>query len=71
MSEEYKKKIGIPDNHELKMISSDWKAKKGQDTDTYVYHQIDELGEVVAVYEIKDSTSMYSPFGRTINWRKL
>lgn len=68
MSEEYKKKIGIPDNHKLVQTDSTWKAKKGQDTDTYWYDEVNENGEVVNSYVIKDSTSMYPPFGRTITW---
>ena len=68
MSEEYKKKIGIPDNHKLVQTDSTWKAKNGQDTDTYWYDEVNENGEVVNSYVIKDSTSMYPPFGRTITW---
>jgi len=72
MSDEYKKKIGIPDNHIFEMVSSDWKgARKGQDTDEYLYREIDEQGNVVATYEIKDSTSTYPPFGRSIDYKKL
>lgn len=72
MSEEYKKEIGIPDNHTLELVSSNWKgARKGQDTDEYLYREIDENGSVVATYEIKDSTSTYPPFGRTITFNKV
>lgn len=71
MPEEYKKKIGIPDHHDFKMISSDWKAKKGQETNNYVYHQIDKHGEFIAAYKIKYSTSMYPPFGHSISWKKI
>lgn len=69
--QEYRKKLGIPDNHELKQTASEWKAKKGQDTDTYHYDEIDENGNVIAQYIVKDSTSMYPPFGRTISYEKF
>ncbi|EGQ7955972.1 hypothetical protein D8T51_21780 [Vibrio vulnificus] len=71
MSEEYKKKMGIPQNHTLKQTSSEWKAKKGQDTDTYHYDHLDESGNLVGKYIVYDSTSMYPPFGRTIDWEKV
>ena len=72
MSDEYKKKIGIPDNHTLEMISSNWKGtRKGQDTDEYLYRELDAEGNVVATYEIKDSTSTYPPFGRSITYNKV
>lgn len=59
MSDEYKQKIGIPDDHTLELVSSNWKgARKGQDTDEYLYRELDAAGNVVATYEIKDSTVM-------------
>ncbi|MGR6780662.1 hypothetical protein ACU5B6_25305 [Moritella viscosa] len=71
MSDEYKQKMGIPDNHTLKQTASDWKAKKGQDTDTYHYEQLNEHGDLVAKYIVRDSTSMYPPFSRSIDWDKV
>lgn len=72
MSDEYKKKIGIPDDHTLELVSSNWKgARKGQDTDEYLYRELDADGNVVATYEIEDSTSTYPPFGRTISYTKV
>lgn len=72
MSDEYKKKIGIPDDHTLELVSSNWKgARKGQDTDEYLYRELDVDGNVVATYEIEDSTSTYPPFGRTISYTKV
>lgn len=72
MSEEYAKKIGIPDGHTLRVVSSDWKgSRRGQDTDEVLCEQLNEDGEVVATYEVKDSTSIYPPFGRTITYTKL
>ncbi|WP_063659067.1 hypothetical protein [Aliivibrio fischeri] len=71
MSNEYKKKMGIPDNHTLKRISSEWKQKGSQDIDIYQYEHLDENGELVAKYEVRDSTSMYPPFDNSIDWRKV
>lgn len=72
MSDEYRKKIGIPDNHTLEEVSSDWKgSRRGQDTDEYVYRELDPNGKVVAIYEIQDSTSIYPPFGRSITYKKV
>ncbi|EAA1969818.1 hypothetical protein ACVQXT_000579 [Escherichia coli] len=72
MSDEYKQKIGIPDDHTLELVSSNWKgARKGQDTDEYLYRELDTAGNVVATYEIKDSTSIYPPFGRSISYKKV
>lgn len=72
MSEEYRKRIGIPDNHTLECVSSNFKgARKGQDTDEYLYRELDENGNVVAHYEIEDSTSTYPPFGRSIHYTKV
>lgn len=72
MSEEYRKEIGIPDDHTLEHVSSEWKgSRKGQDTDVHVYKELDANGKHVATYEVKDSTSIYPPFGRTISHSKI
>lgn len=72
MSDEYKKRIGIPENHTLERVSSNYKgARKGQDTDVYLYRELDADGNVVATYEIEDSTSTYPPFGRSISYSKV
>lgn len=68
MIDEYKKKIGLPESHTLKIVSSQWSQRKGQDTDTYECEELNEQGEVIAKYTVKDSTSMYPPFGRSITW---
>lgn len=72
MSEEYAKKIGIPDGHTLRVVTFDWKgSRRGQDTDDVLCEQLDENGDVVATYQIKDSTSIYPPFRRSITYTKL
>ena len=70
MSDEYKQKIGIPENHELVQTNSEWKQKHGQDTDTYWYNEVNKDGEVINKYIVLDSTSMYPPFDRNITWEK-
>jgi len=70
--EEYSKKIGIPEGHRLVAAkASDWKVSKGQDADTYYYDHVDENDNVIAHYIVKDSTSTYPPFGRSITWEKV
>ncbi|HDS6501420.1 TPA: hypothetical protein QH250_000136 [Enterobacter asburiae] len=72
MSEEYKKKIGIPDAHSLRQVSMEWKGqRKGQDIDVYVFDELDPEGNVVASYEVTDSTSIYPPFDRHISHQKF
>ncbi len=68
MSDEYKKKIGLPESHALSISSSKWTQRKGQDTDTYECEERNRQGEVIAKYTVKDSTSIYPPFGRSITW---
>jgi len=68
MADEYKQKIGLPEDHSLIIVSSEWKQRKGQDTDTYECEERDQDGLAVARYTVKDSTSIYPPFGRSITW---
>ena len=51
----------------LKQIGS---KKKGLDTDTYWFDEINKDGKLVAKYIIKDSTSIYPPQTRTITFEK-
>ena len=69
MSQEYKEKIGIPASHSLVKTDSKWEQRKGQDTDTYWYDEVDESGNVVAKYVVEDSTSMHPPFERNISYK--
>ncbi|CZW73855.1 Uncharacterised protein [Enterobacter hormaechei] len=72
MNEEYKKKIGIPEAHSLQQVSMEWKGqRKGQDIDVYVFDELDPDGNVVASYEVTDSTSIYPPFDRHISHQKF
>jgi len=68
MTGEYKKTIGLPQSHILNILNSKWGVRKGQDTDTYECEELNEEGTPIAVYTVKDSTSIYPPFGRSITW---
>lgn len=69
--EEHKKKIGIIDTHTLLQTDSKWEQRGGQDTDTYWYDEIDICGNIVAKYVLKDSTSIYPPHERNVDYEKL
>ena len=69
--EEHKQKIGIPDGHDLVVTDTKWKQRKGQDTDTYWNNEVDENGNVVAKYILKDSTSIHPPSARIISYEKV
>lgn len=71
MSDEIRKRFNIPEGHTLKQISMEWKGlRKGRDDDEYVFNQIDENGDVVAIYDEIHSTSAYPPFSTTITVNK-
>ena len=67
----HEQEIGIAEGHTLNQTKTEWKQKKGQDTDTYWYDELNEEGEVVAQYVLWDTTSMHPPFGRTITFEKI
>ncbi|MCG9747243.1 hypothetical protein [Shewanella sp. Isolate8] len=71
MKDEYKQKIGIPDEHELVQTATKWEQRKGKDTDTYWYDEVNTEGDVVAKYVVKDATSIYPPFGNSVTWEKI
>ena len=66
----HEEELKIPSEHSLVQTKTEWKQKKGQDTDTYWYDEIDGQGNIIAKYIVKDSTSMYPPFGRNIAFEK-
>lgn len=68
---EHEIKIGVAENNKLIQTDTKWEQRKGQDTDTYWYDEIDVTGNLVAKYIVKDSTSMYPPFGRTVSYEKV
>ncbi len=68
----FEEELNIPKNHKLvETKKSEWKQKRGQDTDTYWFDELNSEGEVVARYIVKDSTSMYPPFKRNITYEKI
>ena len=69
--EDHVKAIGIADTHSLVQTDSKWEQRKGQDTDTYWYDEVDSAGAVVAKYVAYDSTGVYPPHGRSITFEKL
>lgn len=69
--DDHAKEAGIPSNHKLVQTETKWRQSKGQDTDTYWYDQVDENGAVIAKWTVKDSTSMYPPFGRNVSAEKV
>jgi len=67
----YKKSMGVPDNHTLSQTDTKWAERKGRDTDTYWYDEKDESGNLVAKYVVRDTTSVYPPQTRSIEFEKL
>lgn len=67
----HERELEIPEGHKLVQIKSEWKQKKGQDTDTYWYEELDQEDQVVAKYIVKDSTSMYPPFKKNVTFDKF
>ncbi|WP_458374776.1 hypothetical protein [Pseudomonas laurylsulfatiphila] len=64
-------KMPIPDGHRLVATGMEVKgARHGEDTDIYQYDELNVAGEVVASYEVEDSTSVYPPFSRRIEVSK-
>ncbi|WP_223509537.1 hypothetical protein [Pseudomonas sp. BF-RE-29] len=70
-TDDAKLRLGIPFEHDLVQTETTWKAKGGQDTDTYWYDEVNVAGQVVGKYVLYDSTSTHPPFERTIDWQKL
>ncbi len=69
--DEYRERIGIPEDHELVMVDSSNKVRHGRDTDIDIYEQRDPEGNVVARFKITDSTSTYPPFGRNWDYERI
>ncbi|GKX54089.1 hypothetical protein SOASR030_02010 [Leminorella grimontii] len=72
MSDIYRKLIGIPDAHSLRQVSVNWKgSRRGQDTDVYIFEEVNESGETVAKYEVESSTSIHPPFNASLSYSKI
>ncbi|ERS09627.1 hypothetical protein Q673_16400 [Marinobacter sp. EN3] len=46
MSDEHKKKTGIPDAHDLVQTGTKWEQRKGRDIDYYFYDEVDADGNI-------------------------
>lgn len=66
----YKDKLGIPHNHELLRTNSKNEQRKGRDTDIYSYDELDDKGELIAKYVVRDSMSIYPPQSTTVSFIK-
>ena len=71
MSDEHKQLIGIPAEHTLVQTSSKTEQRKGKDTDIDYYDELDANGQLVAKYEVKETMSIYPPFGVSKSFTKL
>jgi len=69
--QEHEEKLQIPKDHKLIQTDSKWKQKRGVDTDTYWYDELDQQGNIINKYIVYDSTSMHPPFSRTITFDKV
>ncbi|MDY0180598.1 hypothetical protein [Aliarcobacter skirrowii] len=66
----HKEELKIPSSHSLIQTKTEWNQKRGQDTDTYWYDEVDAEGKIIAKYIVKDSTSIYPPFKKNITFEK-
>lgn len=70
MSNDLRNEFNIPANHTIIQKKLKSEQRKGLDTDTYVYEEIDPQGNVVGKYIEKNSTSMYPPFEHNVTYEK-
>jgi hypothetical protein len=68
MTEKLRKQFKIPADHKLVQKELKCEQRKGRDTDTNLYEQVDPNGNVVATYSEIDSTSTYPPFKRSVTY---
>ncbi|WP_155295354.1 hypothetical protein [Chromobacterium violaceum] len=61
MDAKYREALGVPEDANIERISSENKMRKGQDVDIFFYDEKDAEGNVIATYEIHESTSIYPP----------
>lgn len=71
MNEELRSRFCIPADHQMVQVEVRKEQKKGQNTDTHWYDQIDPDGKLVARFVEVDSTSIYPPFGRYISYERI
>ena len=71
MLPDYRRQLEIDPTFSVTTVSDEWRVRKGGDTDTARYEVRNENGELVNAYEIRDSTSTYPPFSRTVRYTKF
>lgn len=70
MSEKHALLVGLPQGHSLKQTGISSENRRGQDSDTYTYDELNEAGEIVGGYEVTVSMSIYPPFKTTTSFDK-
>jgi hypothetical protein len=71
MHQFYREQLGIDPTFIIKKTGDRRDVRKGQDSDVDSYDVFNLDGQLVAQYEILDSTSMYPPCTRTVSYRQL
>ncbi|HCG7315050.1 TPA: hypothetical protein NJ375_004487 [Vibrio parahaemolyticus] len=66
----YEEKLNIPKSHKLVRKSCKSEQRKGRDTDIYGYDELDQNGELIAKYIVRDSMSIYPPQSTTVSFVK-
>jgi hypothetical protein len=71
MEQSYREQLGIDPTFLVTKTGDRRDVRKGQDADVESYDVFNPDGQLIAQYEIVDSTSMYPPFSRTVRYQKL
>jgi hypothetical protein len=71
MKQSYRGQLGIDPAFSVNKTGDRRDVRKGQDADVESYDVLNTDGQLVAQYEIVDSTSMYPPFDRTDSYRQV
>lgn len=70
MEQSYRDQLRIDPAFSVKKTNDRREVRKGQDADIESYDVLNAEGQLVAQYEIVDSTSTYPPFNRTVSYRR-
>lgn len=57
--------------HTFRQLSTRSSERRGQDTDYYTYEELNEAGDVVAIYELSNAMSIYPPQKIHQGYKKL
>lgn len=66
----HKQKLGIADSDKVVTTGSKSEVRKGQDTDIWTYDIFDAGDVLIARAEVRDSMSIYPPFGKHLSCTK-